>query len=366
MKTENRNGEFTLLRLGSNEPLSPEERKRYGIIAGQINRKARQQAKGTKCFICQKDVTSFCNSHSIPQFVLERVADNGKVSMSLQGEIPTIDKEKGINQAGTFRMICPDCDKHYFSDYEDPKIILEKPSEKILMEIALKNYLHMINNRRNENAIYEILEENPRFLSYPLTGETIEEMDDRDYQKKASAILSALSKKKQGLYYLRFFAVLDYVVPFACQSFFPVIADFEGRIINNIYLLTPSNNLSELHVAVFPLERNSVVMLFTESRADRYGKFFRDLNKLSFVDQLSVINYLIFSYTENVFLNPRTFAEVKKDDAFMDVCQKCTMVQYDTDNPTVEVSSPLPLAVEEFALNKRFDIPNLLSEKYAL
>lgn len=185
MKKERLSGEPSLLRLGSGEPLSPEERRQYGIIAGQITRDARQQAKGTKCFICEKDATSFCNSHSVPQFVLERVAENGKVSMSLQGEIPTLDKEMGISQAGTFRLICSDCDKHCFSDYEDPKTLLEKPSERILMEIALKNYVHMISNRRNENALYDILEQRSyNFLSYPLTGETIEEMDARDYQKR--------------------------------------------------------------------------------------------------------------------------------------------------------------------------------------
>ena len=40
---------------------------------------ARRNAKPTVCALCGKTVTSFCNSHSVPQMALKPIADNGKL-----------------------------------------------------------------------------------------------------------------------------------------------------------------------------------------------------------------------------------------------------------------------------------------------
>lgn len=36
-----------------------------------------KNATQNKCYLCGNSCTSFCNSHSIPQFVLENLGDNG-------------------------------------------------------------------------------------------------------------------------------------------------------------------------------------------------------------------------------------------------------------------------------------------------
>ncbi len=80
-------------------------------------------------------------------------------------------------------------------------------------------------------------------------------------------------------------------------------------------------------------------------------------------DQLAAINYLVFSYTENVFMNPTTHKELRKNDLFMDMCRKSTDFRSHTPFP---LDDPLEAAVKEFSLSKRNEIPNLLSREYAL
>lgn len=45
-------------------------------------RKAQEKAKPTTCILCGKQITSFCNSHSVPQLVLRKIAYNGMITQS--------------------------------------------------------------------------------------------------------------------------------------------------------------------------------------------------------------------------------------------------------------------------------------------
>ena len=119
--------------------------------------------------------------------------------------------------------------------------------------------------------------------------------------------------------------------------------------------------MASIHIAIFPLEKTSMVLLFVESGVKRYRKFIKQLNKLEPEDQLAAINYMVFSYTENTFLCPSTYKTVKKDANFMEVCRRTTIAQ----NPIAFVD-PIKVAIDEFSFSKRNTIPNLLSEEYAI
>ena len=116
------------------------------------------------CFM-RKTTSSFCNSHSIPQMVLKTIATKGKLlqpGLLMDSEI--FDNEKGINNTGTFHFICRECDGKYFKTYEDPKNLLEYPSDKIMAEIALKNMLLMLSKRYNELALFDIVQDEEQAL----------------------------------------------------------------------------------------------------------------------------------------------------------------------------------------------------------
>lgn len=68
--------------------------------------------------------------------------------------LPLLDDDKGINQSGTFHIICSECDNKIFSDYEEPKNYRDLPTSKMIAQIAMKNYLKSIAKRKLEMAIY--------------------------------------------------------------------------------------------------------------------------------------------------------------------------------------------------------------------
>ena len=360
--------DIEMVKLGG---MTPEERKRYEKNKIEINKKvssliteATKNAKLECCILCHKPCSSFCNSHSIPQFALKRIAEDGKVMLPLQDEILTIGKDIGVNKAGTFHIICRDCDSRVFQLYEDPNAYNSKPADQMLAQIALKDVLLMISKRNQEREQYKLVGEQAEFLK-DFADEKIYwgNFDLRDYGEDLEYARSSLDGRKSNRYYLCFYTVLDYVVPYAAQSSVTLISDFEDSIVNNIYSQEQKYRIKAIHVAVFPLESTSAILLFIEDGVKRYRKFYRSLRKLPKDDQLAAINYLVFSYTENVFMNPTTHKELKKNDFFMDICRKSTDFRSHTPFP---LDDPLEAAVKEFSLSKRNEIPNLLSREYAL
>ena len=330
----------------------------------KYNSEARAKAKLDFCLLCKKQCSSFCNSHSVPQFALRRIAENGKVHLSLQGELPVLGDDLGVNKAGTFRVICNKCDSDSFQDYEDPKAYQTTPTDKILSQIALKNHLHEISKRLEEVEIYKLLSSQaPNLKDFFQSQENISQLDLNEFYDELNYAKKAILSKFNKNYHLCFFKVLDYVVPFSTQDEFALVSDFNDCIINNIYNTVPNYVIKYIHIAVFPLETTTVVMLFIKEGEKRYRDFYKQLNKLPLSEQLSAINYIIFSYTENVYLSPSIHNQLKNNRNYMDVCRKTTI--FESIFP-ISTNDGLSLATKEFSLSQRNKIPNLLSQEYSI
>lgn len=66
-----------------------------------------QSAKPDRCLLCNKEVASFCNSHSIPQFCLKTIAVKGKLkTINQEIGIDFLPYEVGLNKTGTFKLVC--------------------------------------------------------------------------------------------------------------------------------------------------------------------------------------------------------------------------------------------------------------------
>ena len=118
----------------------------------RLIKQARDNAKGTTCLYCGKNVTSFCNSHTIPAFCLRNIDSDGMVlTVNSIIEFPFYLKEdSGIGNAGTFHIICEGCDNTIFQEYENPDAYTATPSHRILAAIALKSNLKYIYKRKVE------------------------------------------------------------------------------------------------------------------------------------------------------------------------------------------------------------------------
>ena len=341
----------------------------------EINRifsKAENKAKLPCCVLCGKECSSFCNSHSVPRFALSRIAENGKVSQTLKNKMPLHEKSLGVKQTGTFKLICNTCDNESFQDYENPSSYSNKPTNKMIAQIALKNHLLMIHKRLVERNLYTLLGERyPQNKDFLDDKVLVGDLDLIGYVSGLQYAQKAVEKSNDKYYHLYYYKALDYVVPYAAQSSISLIGDFNDNVINDLFNSSVQYKIKDIHVAVFPLENTSVVMLFAEEGEKRYRKFYKQFKKLSDEDQLAAINYIVFSTIENVFLNPNVQNEMQKNKRFIEVCGQSTEAisemtpfeMLDFDNYS---KACLSKAIEEFSLSKMYEIPNLLSREYAI
>lgn len=95
--------------------------------------------------------------------------------------LPLINEDKGIGEAGTFKLICNDCDNKIFQDYEELNKLDYPPTEVMLKEIALKNVLMMLNKRYFEIELYHTLEKDYN-VPYPYdVKQEANALDERDF-----------------------------------------------------------------------------------------------------------------------------------------------------------------------------------------
>ncbi|GAA0696943.1 hypothetical protein GCM10008904_01200 [Paraclostridium ghonii] len=330
---------------------------------GHIMTQTRKRAKGDRCLHCKEKKSSFCNSHSVPAFCLRNISTNGAVYYSnTLINIPLLDEEKGIKNAGTFQIICKECDSTIFQEYENPDNYEKEATPKMLAQIAMKNFLRHIGKRINDHALYEIIgEKNPLALDFVRKMHSIQDAEleeyKRDYEKAKR--LSEINCNEE--YYQFYHEKLDYVVPLAFQGSIALVTDLDGEVLNDIYDKDRKYRIQNLHICIFPLKDTSIVMMFMDSNDKRYMNFYKKFNKLSHEDKLSLVNYIVFLYSEDVFLSKEIPDEVLKDKKLVELSQLSSLT-FLMDN----FSSSIEEAKKIYDLSKYTEIPNLLSEKYKL
>lgn len=352
-------------------------------ILNDYKSRATANAKSDTCYLCQKKSSSFCNSHSVPKFCLKNIAAQGEVYY-----INTILKNKcisaseGIGRAGVFKIICRDCDSKWFQDYENPSSYEKRMSKQMMAQIALKDSLLMLSKRFHEKELYKLFADKNELYKlfanerevYKLFADKIEvvsaiashqlrniEADIIDYQKMfdyANALCRINKEKFKSNYRLVFYQVLDYVVPLAFQGPIALRFGFDKKVINDIYNTSPKYRIQSIHIGVFPIKDKTIVFLFYEKKDKKYRRFFKDFHKYSAKDQLGIINYIIFLYSENFFLSPNIDVEIFNDESFKSI------VRCETD-----IITEIPISKDEmikYNLQNWNNIPNFLSEKFAI
>ncbi len=319
----------------------------------------RNDSKPQKCIICGKPISSTCNSHSVPKMCLVNIADKGKI-LQANGLLGTelIDATKGVNNSGTFHFICNECDNTLFQDYESPiKIASEKLSDKTLAEIALKDVLLMLSKRNFEKELYRKAGENGNIEGLE-TMFTIENLDERDFRNEMELYLSIDDKATKN-FHVVYHEILPYKTPIAVQTALVIQKDLEGRIINDIYDLFEDIRIQSIHISVFPLKNQTVVLMFYHRRDKNYRLFSHQFRSLSKEKQLQYINYYIFKFTENYFFSPKIHGTLQENSK---------LIQLSRENNEYPNLGYLTMddILQGYAPVKMEEIPNILSSKYAL
>lgn len=324
---------------------------------------ARKKAKPPKCILCGKEQSSFCNSHSVPQMCLRPIADRGKVlhaSLAMGFDIGVVDLDGGVNKSGTFNYICRECDAKFFQDYENPDNIIQPPTDKILAEIAVKNMLLQLNKRANEQELIPVLQRELGMYENPDDLSKIKTLDQKEYEEEVLFHQDIAKNNKVGGYQILFWKVLPYKVPMATQSAIVLPYDMEGNILNEIYNFDESVRMQYMHIAVFPLEDESVVLAFYHKRDKLYRQLRHQINSSSQEKVLRYINYLIFEHTENVYFSKKIEEEIKNNKMIEKLSQEVNGL------PRFGHLSADNMFGVGYEAVKPEDIPNFLDESWAI
>ena len=304
---------------------------------------ARKKAKPPKCILCGKEQSSFCNSHSVPQMCLRPIADRGKVlhaSLAMGFDIGVVDLDGGVNKSGTFNYICRECDAKFFQDYENPDNIIHPPTDKFLAEIAVKNMLLQLSKRANEQELIPVLQRELGMYENPDDLSKIKTLDQKEYEEEVLFHQDIAKNNKVGGYQILFWKVLPYKVPIATQSAIVLPYDMEGNILNEIYNFDESVRMQYMHIAVFPLEDESVVLAFYHKRDKLYRQLRHQINSSSQEKVLQYINYLIFEHTENVYFSKKIEEEIKNNKMIEKLSQEANgLRKYDYNREDVYLSN---------------------------
>ena len=325
----------------------------------RIASESRKDAKTGKCLYCSNETNSYCNSHSIPASFLRNIADDGKLHTHAGLiDLPLLKDDAGINKAGTFHIICRDCDSKIFKDYEDKSNYGESPTQKMLAQIAMKNYLKSIGQRAYEISFNNSAEEE---ISFDFSN--INKIKDSDLKENIQGFKRAKkidAKCLKDEYYLFLNEKLDYVVPMAFQSQIALAVDLKGGVINNLYNHDSKYKIKMAHIAIFPLENYSVVMMFVDQKDKRYRAFIKQLNRLETAEKLEIINYIVFLYSEDFFLSKKIREGVITDEKLKNISGKTGISTIDINGNILEVLR------KNYDLSNVKSIPNLLSREYSI
>lgn len=149
-------------------------------------------------------------------------------------------------------------------------------------------------------------------------------------------------------------------MPIATQSAIVLPYDMEGNILNEIYNFDESVRMQYMHIAVFPLEDESVVLAFYHKRDKLYRQFKHQINSSSQEKVLQYINYLIFEHTENVYFSKKIEEEIKNNKMIEKLSQEANGL------PRFGHLSADNMFGIGYEAVKPEDIPNFLDESWAI
>lgn len=225
-----------------------------------------------KCLICKKSLTGknpvhTCNSHSIPQFILSNMGSNylninSVIGFSLQKTT------NGLNNAGTFRLLCSKCDNTSFQLYENPSIYnssfrTNTNIQLILNQIAMKNHLY---------ALYDHLVAKSMDLEYISSALDINDVVntlDNIMVHTADIIDNKInffrSLSNRQFYNVGYYHIYPRQFPLALQSKVTIDYDCWTNHINTTMDLSAPT--TDMHVCVFPHNNKTIILVFSEAHS---------------------------------------------------------------------------------------------------
>lgn len=285
----------------------------------------KRHSKSDECLMCGRKITSPCNSHVVPQFVLKGIAENGYVSYGHalnKTNVGGIKKTTGINNAYTFRLLCERCEHKYFKHYENPDNILgfnlltESEQKIILCEMALKTHLAHI-AMKYERLIAMDIASCGRLSKAEKDGLVLADRLDINEHLHYKTKLKGAMKSNKNPFVILYDKLLDYGTKIATQTIINYNFDLNGNQIFDPDLLIKSNQCRYFYLMILPMKGKTRVMFYIEREYLNVANVLpivKDFKALSDDEKLHFLFISLIIHDEQFYLTP-SFGDMifKKD-----------------------------------------------------
>ena len=286
-----------------------------------------------------------------------------------------LDNDKGVSKSGTIQIICRKCDSFYFQEYENEMNLTSYPSDNMLSQIALKNFLLELVRRREEKYHFEKIMSDKTikkalYLRIPeISNKTLEntsqkikdlhnsfDYDIEDFQNEILLHKTAIEDNLKGAYQIIFHEVLPYKTPIAFQGSLTLIRDMYGYPVNDTSNHSKNNRIQKLHLAILPLKEKTMVLAFYHKRDRKYKSLKSQFNSSDRLKKLDFLNYLIFAYTENYYFSPTIKEKIRTNEKLVLLSQELF------GKPNLGQC----VGVDSYKRVEPDEIPNFLLEEWAI
>lgn len=274
--------------------------------------------KVDNCVLCGKKITSACNSHVVPQFILKEIAENGHVSyghalhtINIKG----LDRTTGVKNAYTFRLICKDCDRKTFQDYENPLNLENFDSldlntkKKILCEMAIKTHLSHI-SMKYRKMVARDLPTGGKLGTLEQEGKLIiaERIDMEEHERYIQTLRKFIKSNKNPFVVL-YDKVLDYKTKLATQTVINYNYDLTGKKIFDPNLVIYDNECRYFYLMILPQKDKTRILFYIEKEYLPNVQVIADqFQSLSDGDKLHFLFISLLIHDQQFYMAP-TFAE---------------------------------------------------------
>ena len=287
----------------------------------KIKKEANKYTKGTNCALCGKSCTSFCNSHTIPRFVIKNIAENGKVynpsmtmdNFDLRTRLNVFKSNPGIEETLTFDSICRECDNEVFSCVENEEILEKEFDAKVLNLYALKILLHsqyakirdanLVNVGGEKHNMSDIV----NLISMPWVFDMLE--STREIEDYKSAMKNHT--------YIRYKVIIDKIIDkktnFCCTTELTLPFSYFGKKINDLCNIENyATRFGGIYTLVLPMKNNKTrVVMYYRRKYSSYDVVREEFLNMSLEEQLQAISNLLLIYTEEFVYNDNVLESIK-------------------------------------------------------
>lgn len=300
--------------------------KKYDKLTDEFLKGVHKSARLSRCLICNKPMNSSCKSHVVPQFILKEISHNGMVSYGYifdKRNVQGCEKTTGVKNAHVFRLLCRECDRRLFSDYEKPESILDFDSlslekqTRILRQMALKAHLSHIQMKYNRLIMKDIstggkvseLEKQGKF--------TPERIDLNDH-------IESVFNIRSSSYSVLYNRLLNYNVNFATQTLIYYVFDIKGKKTFDIYDLKNNEKISPFYLMVLPVEGKTRIIFYINSVNEKAAALIEQFNALTEEEKLKFLFVSQIIFDQDFYVNPLKAEKIIKRDKRIVRLYSCT------------------------------------------